>query len=147
MSRVDFYMLSSSDVRSRWVMACRLVEKAYSQGSRVYLHARSEADSAALDDLLWTFRQGSFIPHARFGGLSVTDSHTPVWIGHGEGGQARGDVLINLGDSIPLGYEQYERILELIDQDENVRQLGRTRYRAYRAAGHQLFDHDLSRSG
>ncbi len=146
MSRVDFYMLASSDVRSRWVMACRLVEKAYGQGNRVYLHTRSEADSAAFDDLLWTFRQGSFVPHQRFDAVSAPNAAMPVWVGHGGEVPALGDVLINLDDQVPAGYEQYARVLELIDQDEAIRQSGRIRYRAYRVAGHELYDHDLSGS-
>ncbi|MEZ5578324.1 MAG: DNA polymerase III subunit chi [Candidatus Competibacteraceae bacterium] len=46
--------------------ACRLADKAYGLGHTVYLFTASEARAAALDDLLWTFRQDSFVPHERY---------------------------------------------------------------------------------
>jgi len=142
-SRVDFYKLGSQDNRSRWVMACRLVEKAYAQGHTVIVHTASAADSQAIDDLLWTFRQGSFVPHARVYPGNTADSEAPVRIGESLDGLDVGDVLVNLGHEIPPGYDRYARILELVDQDEAVRQHGRNRYRLYRAAGHELHDHEL----
>ncbi len=144
MSRIDFYMLATGDLRSRWVMACRLVEKAYTQGHRVYLHAQSEADSLALNDLLWTFRQGSFVPHELAAQKPVHDAVTPVLIGHPALPVVSADVLINLAEELPTGYDHYPRVLELIDQTETVKQQGRTRYRAYKAAGHELHNRDLS---
>jgi DNA polymerase-3 subunit chi len=65
MTRVDFYILPPGDERQRLVFACRLTEKAYRQGLTVYLRAGDETTASQLDQLLWTFRQGSFVPHAR----------------------------------------------------------------------------------
>lgn len=144
MSRVDFYKLTTADVRSRRVMACRLTEKAREQGHRVFVYTASEADSQALDDLLWTFRKGSFVPHAVIPGDGSIGPETPVLIGCILQTQDACDVLINLTAEIPPGYDRFARILELIDQDEEVRRQGRVRYRSYRDAGHELHDRDIS---
>ena len=45
------------------VAVCRWVERFYDQGKRVQVAAGSAAAAQNLDQLLWTFAQGSFIPH------------------------------------------------------------------------------------
>ena len=63
MTKVDFYLLGEgADSRER--IACRLAEKAWRLGNRVYVLAPDQAAAQALDELLWTFSQGSFVPHA-----------------------------------------------------------------------------------
>jgi DNA polymerase IIIc chi subunit len=61
--RVDFYVLKSAAEKPRWTIACRLAEKAYLRDMRVVLLSESAADAQALDDLLWTFNDRSFVPH------------------------------------------------------------------------------------
>jgi DNA polymerase III subunit chi len=64
MTRVDFYVLPDADPAQRPLLACKLAEKAYGQGLKVYIHTATEGEALHLDELLWTFRAGSFLPHA-----------------------------------------------------------------------------------
>jgi DNA polymerase-3 subunit chi len=143
MTRVDFYLLGSGDPRSRRVTACRLIEKAFRQGHKVYLHTSSEEETRILDDLLWTFRQGSFVPHEPHPGASA---ETPVLIGHDAVPETMTDVLVNLSPEVPAGFDRFERLAELIDQDEAVKQAGRRRYKIYQAQGHEIQTHHLDRT-
>jgi DNA polymerase III subunit chi len=61
--RVDFYVLKSSTAKQRWTFVCRLTEKAYLRDLKVVVLSPSVADAEALDDLLWTFNERSFVPH------------------------------------------------------------------------------------
>jgi len=143
MTRVDFYILRSTDARNRQLLACRLTEKAYRLGHTVYLHTDSPAQSRAIDDLLWTFRAGSFVPHAIGGNELEGRESPPVLLGHdSEPGRSR-DVLINLSPELPAKVERFERVVELIDQDESVRQAGRRRYRFYQENDYPLMTHKL----
>ena len=63
MARVDFYILAQSDERARHVLACKLAEKAWRLDNTVYIHTRDRSDAESIDELLWTFRDGSFVPH------------------------------------------------------------------------------------
>src|SRR5882672_4387346 len=65
MPRVDFYVLEGSEPRPRLVYACRLAEKAFLLEQRVSILTDSAEDAQQLDDLLWTFRDRSFVPHER----------------------------------------------------------------------------------
>ncbi|MDG4548915.1 MAG: DNA polymerase III subunit chi [Candidatus Contendobacter sp.] len=128
--RVDFYVLPDQRANGRALLACRLVEKAYGLGHTVYLLAGSEAQAAALDDLLWTFRQDSFIPHERY--PLVGEEGSPVLIGTVLPAEANAHVLINFTDRLPEGFERYERVVELVDQTPDVLAQSRERFRQYR---------------
>ncbi len=141
MTRVDFYILGDQSAGDRYQLACRLADKAWQQGHRVYLHTNSDAESRHLDKLLWTHREDSFIPH---GLLSESDqSLTPVLIGHGEQAGDEHDVLVNLATDVPPFFSRFSRLAELIDKDPAVRAAGRDRYRTYRDRGYTLNTHNL----
>ena len=68
MAEVSFYILSSALLQERYLFACKLIEKAYRNGQFCYILTDSDEQSQLLDDLLWTFRAGSFIPHEIYTG-------------------------------------------------------------------------------
>ena len=51
MTRIDFYILRSADIRNRQLLACRLTEKAYRLGHTVYPHTRTPSSLAAWETL------------------------------------------------------------------------------------------------
>ena len=143
MTRIDFYVLQEKKPNNRYLFACRLIEKAYKQGHRVLLHVSDEQQAELMDDLLWTWRQGSFIPHEPLQSKSRTE--TPVVINHfPDTDTGMHDVLINLADEIPLFFSQFERVAEVVDQDEQNRQSARQRYRFYQERGYPLQSHDIN---
>jgi len=123
MTKVDFYILSSGSTEHT---TCKLVEKAYNMGHRVYIHTESDAQTNQIDALLWTYRAGSFIPHQRYQAGSEKDS--PV---------------INMAPEVPLFFSRFERVAELIDNNEEHKKLGRERYRFYKDRGYPLDTHNL----
>ncbi len=131
--RIDFYVLPDHKENGRALLACRLADKAYSLGHTVYLCAGSEARAAALDDLLWTFRQDSFVPHERY--PLVGEEGSPVLVGAATPAMVEAQVLINLTDSLPEGFERYQRVVELVDQHPDVLAQSRERFRQYRERG------------
>ncbi len=140
MTRVDFYVLPDERPRGREILACRLSEKAYKLGHRVYIHAATPAQAAECDELLWTFRQGSFVPHALAG--SESEAASPVCIAAGQP-QREFDLLINLADDVPLFFSRFERVAELVDAAPRTRDLGRERFRFYKERGYPLNTHKL----
>ena len=141
MTRVDFYILSHAEPSARDRYACRLVQKAWELGHRVYLHMDEEAHARQLDELLWTFDQGSFIPHRFL--REPASCEEPVILGCGEQAPPDTEVLINLGTEVPPFFSQFERVAELVGGDQAHRELGRERYRFYRERGYPLHDHRI----
>ena len=143
MTQVDFYVLGESAVGDRLTLACRLVEKAWQQGRRIYLHTDSDADSRHLNKLLWSYRDGSFLPHGL--ALDADPALNPVLIGNGDSAGEEHDVLINLASEVPNFFSRFERVVEPLDQNSSVRSSGRARYRFYRDRGYPLNSHDIQR--
>lgn len=132
MTQVDFYLIAGKDPRGRYLTACRLIEKAWRQGRRVYLRTESEAETKLLDDLLWTFRQGSFVPHEA---TPAAAAEAPVLIGHESAPADFDDVLVNLALEPAPDFTRFSRLAELVDDDEAVKAAARRRYKLYQEAG------------
>lgn len=134
MTQVDFYILEGTASRARMLFACRLAEKVVGMGHRVFVQASSEGTARELDDLMWTFHDGAFLPHCMAG----ADPEAPVHIGHeGEPGEGF-HLLINLGTGVPGYFARFERVAELVDGDETRKAEGRERFRFYKDRGYPL---------
>ena len=142
--RVDFYVLNSAAAKQRWTFACRLAEKAYLRDLRVVILHDTLSDAQALDDLLWTFNDRSFVPHQLCMPEQASDGTTPVQLSVQPAAPAA-DLLVNLAGGLPAHWESYPRIAEIIDADPERRRLGRERFKTYRdlkltPQTHQLTD-------
>ena len=141
MPEVDFYILSDPEQPGLLRAACRLVEKAWSQGMRVHVLATDDEQAARMDEMLWTFRQDSFIPHERWRGNEPPATRvliaTPACVAQDA------DLLVNMGADIPPWYRQCGRIAELVSADPLHKASGRERYRMYRDAGAELRTHEV----
>ena len=136
MTQVDFYILGSDSDDARLLLACRIVDKATQLDHHVYVHSTSDEEAHKLDELLWTFSQGSFIPHAVVRSEYDTPPLEPVLIGVNQPpGPGRWDVLINLGPDVPEFFSRYERVAEVVDANAARREQSRERYRFYAVDG------------
>ncbi len=140
--RVDFYVLKSAAARQRWNFACRLTEKAYLKDLKIVLVSDTLADAQALDELLWTFNERSFIPHKVCLDEQSVDPATPVHLTV-ETAMPAADLLVNLARRLPPQFQRYPRIAEVIDADEERRRLGRERFKAYRDLKLPLETHQI----
>lgn len=138
--RIDFYVLGGQEERTRLVYACRLVEKAYLQDHRVYVHLGSPGEAEAFDELLWTFADRSFVPH-ELADASGGGTKSPVVVGAGAPTPA--DLLVNLAADAPDFYADYARVAEFVDADPARRDAGRRRFAFYRDRGHKPETHNL----
>ena len=141
MTKVDFYLLGA-DSDSREMFACRLTEKAWRLGHRVYLLAPDQTSAKQLDELLWTFSQGSFVPHAVCRQEADVDLH-PVLIGHNEPPARLSDVLISLAAEVPAWFSRFTRVAEMVGASEDDKTHARERFRFYRERGYPLETHNL----
>ena len=142
MSRVDFYILAGTGEPSRQNFACRLAEKAYRLKNTVHIHTANRQQAKVLDQLLWTFRDGSFVPHQLLG-ASGKGTDAPVTIGFEEAEFGDHDLLINLTDEVPSNAASFPRVAELVTSDEESRQRSRKRFVDYRKLGAELETHNI----
>jgi DNA polymerase III subunit chi len=141
MPKIDFYILAEGDAKTRTQFACRLIEKAYKNRHRIYIHTENKADAHALDELLWTYRDDSFLPHNLYG--DGPEPAPPIQIGFGVTPEKQRDILINLGNQVPVFFAQFSRVLELVSNEPAQQELGRERFRFYRSQGLNIDTHKL----
>lgn len=141
MTHVDFYILPDSSPQCREKLACRLTEKVYHMGHSVYLHTESPSHASLMDDLLWTYKQGSFLPHALF--EDSASNAPPILIGHETEPTAQTHLLINLSSQVPKFFSRFDRVAEVIDQNDDNKKSGRERFSFYRDRGYTLKSHQL----
>ena len=143
MAHVDFYILPENG--NQKYFACALIQKAWKQGNNIFVNTRSESEAVAFDDLLWTFKDISFLPHCLAANNNTENS--PIVIG--EDNQTNSQipdhttVMLNLTDQIPRDTNKLKRILEIVAGSESERQQARKRYAEYRDQGHELHNHKI----
>lgn len=139
--RVDFYLLASDQPDARWLIACRLLEKAYVKRHSVFVYCDNKLDAEHIDELLWTFRDDSFVPHNLQG--EGPEPPPPVQIGYDKEPRGFNDILLNLSNNIPPFYGKFKRIMELVTNIETEKELSRLHYKEYRAKGCALHIHNI----
>ena len=140
-SNVAFYILQDANDDAKLSFACRLIEKAYKERLRIYVHTPTKTIAHQLDELLWTYKDNSFVPHSLID--EKIEPAPPVQIGHGKAPSTNHSLLINLCDDIPVFYNRYRRIAEIVANNENEQALGRERYKLYRQHACELSTHKL----
>jgi DNA polymerase III subunit chi len=140
--RVDFYVIEAASASARLKLACRLAEKAYLSAQSALIWHTDLEELKAFDDMLWTFMDGSFVPHDMLSTNSSVDE-TPVILSAGIAPPKRFDILINLAPELPTCLSQTHRVAEIIDGEESRRRAGRLRFKAYRDLGVQPATHNL----
>jgi DNA polymerase-3 subunit chi len=142
MTQVDFYVSEDNSADARARLACRIVEKAYQLDRQVYVVTANAEQAAYLDDLLWLFRAGSFVPHRRMD--EEQTGACPVVIGWQDSEAINPDVLVNLTDEVPGFFARFQRVAEVVSANPREREQARERFRFYRERGYPLETHELS---
>jgi DNA polymerase-3 subunit chi len=142
MPKIDFYIIQESGPKNRFDFTCRLIEKAYKNRHRIYIHTENQADAHTLDELLWTYRDDSFLPHNLVG--EGPEPSPPIQIGYQLKPQSQRDILINLSHLVPEFYQQFARVIEVVSHDEAIQVISREHYRTYRSNGFDITTHNIN---
>lgn len=137
MTEITFYTFADNPLD----VARRVATKALGQGRQVMIYAPDAAVADAIDRLLWTTPALGFVPHCR--DSDALASETPILIGTDADALRQADVMINLHHEQPPAFARFERLIEIVGQDESGREQGRARYRFYQTRGYALKTHDL----
>ena len=138
MTEIKFYVGRNDTLQSRLLLACQLTQKALDHNYHIYIHTDTEETMEQLDELLWTWKDESFIAHG-----AAPDEAVSVEIGYNYEPIERCDYLINLSNERPVFFGRFNRMAEILDQDQELLKKGRDRYRFYQDRGYKLDYHKL----
>ena len=132
MTRVDFYQLNPQRHRYDQVV-CQLCQKAYDSEQFTLLLTQNQQQSQHLDQKLWTYSDDSFLPHDS---EESEDLVTPILIHDHPDPKGNRQLLINLSTSVPIYFAQFERVIELVTEDNKSQ--AREHYSYYKERGYSL---------
>lgn len=139
--QVDFYLLGEASPGAAR-LACRLALMALERNQKVFIIAASETSAGQLDELMWEYPQGRFVPHARSG--AEDSASAPVNIGTLPGLKPA-EVVINLCPEAVPQPENFCRVLEIVPAADDERQASREKYRIYRNLGLKPRTHEINK--
>ncbi len=132
MTRIDFYQLNPERQRYDQVI-CQLCQKAYDSKQFALLLTQNPQQSQHLDHKLWTYSDDSFLP---YDGEESDGLVTPILIHDNPEPKGNRQLLINLSTSVPLYFAQFERVIELVTEDNKAQ--AREHYSYYKKRGYPL---------
>jgi DNA polymerase-3 subunit chi len=140
--RIDFYLSEEAGDAARLRLACRIAEKAYLAKQKVVVFSDDGTLLPKLDEMLWTFGDGTFVPHDTVTAPAAT-CEAPVALTTGPLPAGHADVLINLGNSVPPFFDNFVRVAEFLDARPEVRAAGRERFKIYRGKSIEPQTHNV----
>lgn len=124
--------------------ACRLLRKAAGSGSKI-LVIGDVATVTQLDTDLWAVSATDFVPHCQDSAQATIQKCSAVVLTsdtlHNTGAR---DVLVNLGNAVPDGFESFNRLIEVVSTDSADRNEARSRWKFYTERGYTITRHDLA---
>jgi DNA polymerase-3 subunit chi len=122
-------------------LVCSLTQRAHRAGRRIVI-CTSESRADALDSMLWTFRQNSFIPHGRLEELEEPLLESAVILTDDPNGlpEELYDVLIVAhDDDMPPSFERFRRVQDFAPgYDPEAQKAARSRYATCKDAGFHM---------
>jgi DNA polymerase-3 subunit chi len=122
---------------------CRLLRKAAGSGARVLVRA-DQAMCQRLDVQLWAVSPADFVTHCHGAAQASMAARSSVVFAEElpvDPGQF--PVLVNLGDSVPEGFDTFKRVIEVVSLEDDDRQQARVRWKQYTSLGYEIERHDL----
>ena len=125
--QISFYLFEKSQER-QVESACRLCRKILNQHPQIWWYCTDVAQQKHLDELLWRFDASSFIGH----GIDQLDS--PVCIS-GQLPPSQDWIVFNFNNHALEHIHDFRHIIEIIENNESAKQIGREKFKMYRRLG------------
>ena len=139
--RIDFYILKAQTQSAYLLFICKLLQKAYQNKSKIFVYSDNAQLLQQLDDLLWTFADISFIPHAKLGNEAA--KHAPILLTQQLPTQPQ-SIIINLSQTVPEPIAQFARIIEIVAEIEPLKSQARQRFKFYKDLNIDINTHKIN---
>ena len=116
--------------------------QARQEGKQVLVYVPATERGEQLDRLLWTSPATGFTPHCRAGDKLAAE--TPILLASDLDQPPHDECLLTLSDEVPPGFSRFQRLIEIVSDDDGDKLPGRERFRFYRERGYPLEAKDIS---
>lgn len=123
---------------------CRVARKVMRSGARLWVVAPPETVQT-LDNMMWEMAARDFVAHCTAEAGPQVLVHSPIVLASNALEPTHQSVLLNLHTHVPQGFDQFERLIEVVStHDDADRLAARQRWRQYTELGYSLIRHDLA---
>ncbi len=133
--------------------ACRLLRASQKKAAKV-LVCGPHGTMRQLSTALWAVSPSEFLPHCFVDAQPAVLANSPIVLLPGLladvspqelealNSAMQQDVLLNLGATLPAGYERFARLIEVVSQEDADLQSARVRWKHYKDRGYALMRYD-----
>ena len=115
----------------------RLLTRVLAGGHKALVLADTDERVRHLNEKLWTFDPGSFLPHGMAGEDHAADQ--PILLTTDEANPAAADILVVVDGAVPQSMDAYGRCLDLFNgSDDEAVSAARDRWKLYRERGYDV---------
>ncbi|MHA1523210.1 MAG: DNA polymerase III subunit chi [Alphaproteobacteria bacterium] len=130
MSQMLFYQLGPQPLDQ---VLATLLQKTLERGLRAVVRLGEPERLAALDSYLWTYSDGSFLPHGTAPGADA--ARQPILLTTGQDNPGMAQICFLVHGSRPDNCTDYERVVYMFDgRNEAEKQVAREHWKAARDA-------------
>lgn len=142
MTHIGFYQVRDPMPSTTDKTLAHLLEKVVSSGHRVLVVCPNAQRAERIDDMLWTYKEESFLPH----GLESDGVHLekqPILVTTKPENANGADVLVTVSGAQGGSAHDYTRAIDIFEGHENQVAKARERWKLYKDAGFELsyFEH------
>jgi DNA polymerase-3 subunit chi len=131
MTEIRFYHIQK---KSAEATVFDLAERALARGHKILIRLQDEDEAKRLNDFLWINKPDSFLPH----GMDKPESQ-PIFLTATNDNPNNSDVLFLMPGCETGGVGDFALVCDILDgRDGEQVAAGRTRYRDWKAQGHEL---------
>ena len=127
MAKVSFYLFEKSPER-QVESTCRLCRKILRQSAKIWIYCPDVTIQQELDDRLWSFDAESFLSH----GIDQSDAHICISADLPQAGEW---IIFNFHNQALETSPYFSHIIEIIENNEDAKIIGREKFKTYRQFG------------
>ncbi|MDQ8934181.1 DNA polymerase III subunit chi [Acinetobacter rudis] len=135
MTKVNFYLFEKSNERLVHSTS-RLCRKILRQPTKIWLYCPDSELQQQLDDELWNFDACSFLPHG------IDQQQAPICIS-AQLPEDKTWIVFNFDHDAIDPTIQFEHIIEIVENNEPAKVVGREKFKTYRQHGIQAKTYKL----
>lgn len=129
MAKVSFYLFEKSPER-QVESTCRLCRKILRKSAKIWLYSPDLDMQQQLDERLWSFDLSSFLAHG------IDQTHAPICIS-AVLPESSDWIVFNFNNQALEQMSQFSHIIEIIENHEAAKVVGREKFKSYRRQGRQ----------
>ena len=141
MTEITFHL----NANNKMDYCCRLLRKAYTSQAKVVVKGSADL-LQQLDQALWSISTTDFIPHCNSDAESEHLNASPIVLTSNIDSfdlLPHHQVLLNMDDEIASGYEKFERVIEVVGNEDQDKSKARVRWRHYSQRGYPISTHEI----